>query len=213
MLVGIYVKKLLGVLGRLADAGNTVIVIEHNLEVIKTADYIIDLGPEGGDRGGEIVAKGTPEECTAVKASYTGRFLREVLSHRAAAVTQRLGAVVEDPPVREARELGQRMPREFARRQDVHHVPSQRQHLVLTRAGRWHRHHNPSEHMIAVLAVDAIADQCFDARAQSLLSIKSAHERNAGWVHAGCGESGCRRCVTAAETAQPSRLKPALSKR
>ncbi|MFI5352582.1 MAG: excinuclease ABC subunit UvrA [Candidatus Binatales bacterium] len=79
------VKKLLGVLGRLADAGNTVIVIEHNLEVIKTADYIIDLGPEGGDRGGEIVAKGTPEEITAVKASYTGRFLREVLSHRAAA--------------------------------------------------------------------------------------------------------------------------------
>jgi excinuclease ABC subunit A len=79
------VKKLLSVLGRLADAGNTVIVIEHNLEVIKTADYIIDLGPEGGDRGGEVLAKGTPEEVTTVRASYTGQFLREVLGHRAAA--------------------------------------------------------------------------------------------------------------------------------
>jgi len=79
------IKKLLGVLGRLADTGNTVLVIEHNLEVIKTADYVIDLGPEGGDRGGQIVAKGTPEEVAAARGSYTGEFLREVLNHSAAA--------------------------------------------------------------------------------------------------------------------------------
>jgi excinuclease ABC subunit A len=79
------IKKLLTVLGRLADSGNTVIVIEHNLEVIKTADYIIDLGPEGGDRGGSLVAKGTPEEVAAAADSYTGQFLRQVLSARAAA--------------------------------------------------------------------------------------------------------------------------------
>jgi excinuclease ABC subunit A len=79
------IKKLLGVLGRLADAGNTVLVIEHNLEVIKTADYIIDLGPEGGDRGGQVVAKGTPEEIATARGSYTGEFLREVLNHSAAA--------------------------------------------------------------------------------------------------------------------------------
>jgi excinuclease ABC subunit A len=79
------IKKLLGVLGRLADTGNTVLVIEHNLEVIKTADYIIDLGPEGGDRGGEVVAKGTPEEVAAARGSFTGEFLREVLNHSAAA--------------------------------------------------------------------------------------------------------------------------------
>jgi excinuclease ABC subunit A len=79
------IKKLLGVLGRLADTGNTVLVIEHNLEVIKTADYVIDLGPEGGDRGGQLVAKGTPEEVAAARGSYTGEFLREVLNHSAAA--------------------------------------------------------------------------------------------------------------------------------
>jgi excinuclease ABC subunit A len=79
------IKKLLTVLGRLADAGNTIIVIEHNLEVIKTADYIIDLGPEGGDRGGQVVAKGTPEEVAVASGSYTGQFLRQVLGDRAAA--------------------------------------------------------------------------------------------------------------------------------
>ncbi len=73
------IKKLLQVLQRLVDAGNTVIVIEHNLDVIKTADYIIDLGPEGGDRGGRVVATGTPEEVAAQAESYTGRFLRRVL--------------------------------------------------------------------------------------------------------------------------------------
>ncbi len=73
------VNKLLGVLHRLVDAGNTVIVIEHNLDVIKTADWIIDLGPEGGSGGGQIVAEGTPEQVAQVEASHTGRFLRPLL--------------------------------------------------------------------------------------------------------------------------------------
>ena len=73
------IQKLLDVLNRLTDAGNTVVVIEHNLDVIKTADYIIDLGPEGGDAGGEIVAIGTPEEVAENPKSYTGQFLKNVL--------------------------------------------------------------------------------------------------------------------------------------
>jgi len=73
------VRKLLGVLHRLVDAGNTVIVIEHNLDVIKTADWIIDLGPEGGDAGGYVVAEGPPEYVATVEASYTGQFLRPLL--------------------------------------------------------------------------------------------------------------------------------------
>ena len=78
------VAKLLEVLHELADAGNTVVVIEHNLEVIKTADWVIDLGPEGGDGGGRIVAVGTPEDVSKVAASYTGQFLRELLVRRGA---------------------------------------------------------------------------------------------------------------------------------
>ncbi|KGK97920.1 excinuclease ABC subunit A [Methanococcoides methylutens] len=73
------VNKLLDVLQRLVDAGNTVIVIEHNLDVIKTADWVIDLGPEGGERGGSIIAKGTPEKIAKSKVSYTGEFLKRVL--------------------------------------------------------------------------------------------------------------------------------------
>ena len=76
------VAKLLEVLHELADAGNTVVVIEHNLEVIKTADWIIDLGPEGGDGGGRIVAAGTPEDIARVKESYTGRYLKDLLVRR-----------------------------------------------------------------------------------------------------------------------------------
>ena len=76
------VRKLLEVLHELVAQGNTVVVIEHNLEVIKTADWIIDLGPEGGDGGGEIVAAGTPEDVAAVKRSYTGQFLKPVLARR-----------------------------------------------------------------------------------------------------------------------------------
>lgn len=73
------VRHLLGVLNRLVDTGNTVLIIEHNLDVIKSADYLIDLGPEGGDAGGYVVATGTPEEVCRVSESYTGQFLREVL--------------------------------------------------------------------------------------------------------------------------------------
>ena len=73
------IRQLLQVLHRLRDGGNTVIVIEHNLDVVKTADWIIDLGPEGGHRGGQLVACGTPETVAGVKDSYTGRFLAKVL--------------------------------------------------------------------------------------------------------------------------------------
>jgi excinuclease ABC subunit A len=79
------VEKLLEVLQKLVDAGNTVLVIEHNLDVIKQADWVVDLGPEGGEAGGEVVAVGTPEEVAEVEGSYTGRFLREVLPKVAAA--------------------------------------------------------------------------------------------------------------------------------
>ena len=73
------VNKLINVLQKLADTGNTIVVIEHNLDVIKTCDYIIDLGPEGGDKGGKIIATGTPEEVAKVKDSYTGYYLKRVL--------------------------------------------------------------------------------------------------------------------------------------
>jgi excinuclease ABC subunit A len=73
------VHRLLQVLERLRNAGNTLVVIEHNLDVIKTADYVIDLGPEGGDSGGRVVVAGTPEKVAACDASYTGRYLAEVL--------------------------------------------------------------------------------------------------------------------------------------
>src|SRR5437016_10668831 len=73
------VRRLLQVLQRLVDAGNTMLVIEHNLDVVKSADWIVDLGPEGGEAGGEIVATGTPEDVARVAASFTGRFLQHVL--------------------------------------------------------------------------------------------------------------------------------------
>ncbi|MGZ4257370.1 MAG: ATP-binding cassette domain-containing protein, partial [Gaiellaceae bacterium] len=73
------IEKLLEVLQRLADAGNTVLVIEHNLDVIKQADWIVDLGPEGGEAGGEVIATGTPEQVAAVDESATGQYLRQVL--------------------------------------------------------------------------------------------------------------------------------------
>jgi excinuclease ABC subunit A len=91
------VARLLDVLGRLADAGNTVVVIEHNLDVIKSADWIIDLGPEGGDAGGDVVATGTPEQVARRAASYTGRYLRRALEEgreRADAVSHRERAAV-----------------------------------------------------------------------------------------------------------------------
>ena len=74
------VHKLTEILQRLAEGGNTVVVIEHNLDVIKTADYIIDMGPEGGDRGGTVIASGTPEEVAKQPVSYTGQYLKKYLS-------------------------------------------------------------------------------------------------------------------------------------
>ena len=73
------VHKLIDILHRLAEGGNTVIVIEHNLDVIKTADYIIDIGPNGGDRGGTVIAKGTPEQVAQVPQSYTGAYIKRIL--------------------------------------------------------------------------------------------------------------------------------------
>jgi len=73
------IAQLLKVIHALRDQGNTIVIIEHNLDVIKTADWVVDLGPEGGNGGGEIIAKGTPEEVAEVKGSYTGQFLKPML--------------------------------------------------------------------------------------------------------------------------------------
>jgi excinuclease ABC subunit A len=81
------VARLLQVLSRLVESGNTVVVIEHNLDVIKTADWVIDLGPEGGDKGGRLVAAGTPEQVARTRDSHTGRYLRPVLGIDDAAAT------------------------------------------------------------------------------------------------------------------------------
>ncbi|MET0534268.1 MAG: ATP-binding cassette domain-containing protein, partial [Steroidobacter sp.] len=83
------IEQLLGVLHRLRDEGNTIVVIEHNLDVIKTADWIIDLGPEGGGGGGSIVATGTPEDITRVKGSYTGKYLKSILEKKQTAARKR----------------------------------------------------------------------------------------------------------------------------
>ena len=91
------VAKLLEVLHELADAGNTVVVIEHNLEVIKTADWIIDMGPEGGDGGGKVVAEGTPEQVAECEASYTGQFLKELLARRAGGAAGAKAAGADTP--------------------------------------------------------------------------------------------------------------------
>jgi excinuclease ABC subunit A len=79
------IEKLLEVLQRLVDNGNTVLVIEHNLDVIKQADWLVDLGPEGGEAGGELIADGTPEEVAEVEESFTGQYLRGILAARAVA--------------------------------------------------------------------------------------------------------------------------------
>ena len=88
------IRKLLLVLSRLVEAGNTVVVIEHNLDVIKSADWVIDLGPEGGAAGGQVLATGTPEEVAQAEASHTGRYLRHVLKKGRKA---RIGRRVEEP--------------------------------------------------------------------------------------------------------------------
>ncbi|MCW2767289.1 MAG: Excinuclease subunit, partial [Nocardioides sp.] len=84
------IRKLLLVLGRLVDQGNTVLVIEHNLDVIKTADWVVDMGPEGGSRGGLVIAEGTPESVAANPDSYTGQFLAPMLDGRAARQPRRM---------------------------------------------------------------------------------------------------------------------------
>ncbi|PIC73289.1 excinuclease ABC subunit UvrA [Sporosarcina sp. P17b] len=89
------IAKLLEVLQRLVDGGNTVLVIEHNLDVIKTVDYIIDIGPEGGDKGGEIVATGTPEEIAEVKESYTGKYLKTILDRDRNRMKEQIKQVVK----------------------------------------------------------------------------------------------------------------------
>jgi excinuclease ABC subunit A len=86
------VQRLLEVLDRLVESGNSVVVIEHNLDVIKTADWIIDLGPEGGEEGGEVVATGTPEQVAAVQSSYTGQFLAEMVEPEIKVSRARKGA-------------------------------------------------------------------------------------------------------------------------
>jgi excinuclease ABC subunit A len=73
------VRRLLDVIGRIVDNGDTMVIIEHNLDVIKSADYVVDLGPDGGDKGGYLVAQGTPEEVAKVAKSYTGQYLKKVL--------------------------------------------------------------------------------------------------------------------------------------
>ncbi len=83
------VHKLVEILHRLTEGGNTVIVIEHNLDVIKTADYIIDIGPEGGDRGGTVIAEGTPEEIVKCPVSYTGKYVAKYLTDNAAAESEK----------------------------------------------------------------------------------------------------------------------------
>ena len=88
------IRKLLGVLGRLVDAGNTVVVIEHNLDVIKTADWLIDMGPEGGSRGGLVIAQGTPEQIAANPKSYTGEYLKPMLDGQAVPIRATQPALV-----------------------------------------------------------------------------------------------------------------------
>jgi excinuclease ABC subunit A len=101
------IRKLLGVLTRLVEAGNTVIVIEHNLDVIKTADWIIDLGPEGGTGGGTVVAEGSPEHVATVDGSHTGQFLSDILGRRVTPrrTTKKVSATkkASAPAVRRAR--------------------------------------------------------------------------------------------------------------
>lgn len=76
------VHMLIGVLDRLVEGGNTLVIIEHNLDVIKSADYVIDLGPEGGDLGGDVIATGTPEEIAQIDTSYTGQYLKSILKKK-----------------------------------------------------------------------------------------------------------------------------------
>jgi len=104
-------KKLLEVLHELVDNGNTVLVIEHNLDVIKTADWVIDLGPEGGDGGGQIVAAGTPEDVAKVKTSHTGRYLAEALRRhgaRSTSASRQKAAAAQTPTAKTTKRNGKK---------------------------------------------------------------------------------------------------------
>jgi excinuclease ABC subunit A len=102
------VKKLLEVLHELVDNGNSVLVIEHNLDVIKTADWILDLGPEGGDGGGKLVAQGTPEDVAKVKASWTGKYLAEALKRQAERSAPKPEAAAKAAPAKTVRKNGKK---------------------------------------------------------------------------------------------------------
>jgi excinuclease ABC subunit A len=104
------VRKLLEVLHALVEQGNSVVVIEHNLEVIKTADWVIDLGPEGGDKGGEIVAEGTPEDVAKEARSYTGRYLAPLLASQPVRVERSR----DTPPIHAAQPKRPKRQREAA---------------------------------------------------------------------------------------------------
>ena len=97
------VKKLLEVLHELVDQGNTMVVIEHNLDVVKTADWLLDFGPEGGDGGGEIVAEGTPEQVADNPASWTGRYLKELLRRHEDRRRARIAALAPPKPAPKAK--------------------------------------------------------------------------------------------------------------
>jgi len=97
------IRKLLGVLQKLVDTGNSVVVIEHNLDVIKSSDWVIDLGPEGGSRGGQVIVTGTPEQVAACPESYTGQFLAKALKGTDIGVAELLVAPPAAPPVKKSR--------------------------------------------------------------------------------------------------------------
>jgi excinuclease ABC subunit A len=102
------VRKLLDVAASLVEAGNTVVMIEHNLDIIKTTDWVVDLGPEGGDRGGRVIAAGPPELVAVTEGSFTGEFLREALAHHASPVIEAplaAGAANSAEPKRKGRRL------------------------------------------------------------------------------------------------------------
>ena len=102
------IRKLLGVLGRLVDAGNTVVVIEHNLDVIKTADWLIDMGPEGGSRGGKVIAEGTPEQIAVHPDSYTGEFLKPILDGRSVPVGSAQPELIAPPTTAAAKKAAKK---------------------------------------------------------------------------------------------------------
>ena len=142
------IRKLLGVLQGLVDKGNTVLVIEHNLDVIKSADWLVDLGPEGGSGGGRVIAEGTPEHVATLEHSHTGRFLAPVLAKTARTTTRATGAARKSPAAkprprpRPQRQRRQRGPRRRRRRpRPGRPQPNQRRRRRRQRHPRGRRRH------------------------------------------------------------------------